>query len=396
MSLFQYTFLGMKVKKIAPFEYNMNIVKKILAVVGTLLVLSIGGFLVWQNRPKPPVETKFVQSERGSENSEQSAKNTSNPEVVVKKPGNYALLDNPSHTYQTFNNCGPATLSMILGFYGKHVSQKELGDLMRPYQVSNGDNDDKTIFTYEFVEWAKKYNVEAIGRVNGDIDLLKTFTANGIPVVVKTWLHVNDDIGHFRIVRGFDEEKKVIIQDDSYEGPNRKISYFDFLSMWQPFNYNYIVIYKPEQKDLVEAIIGKELDEKVAWQNSLERALKESQLDSENVYPFFNMSTAYYHLGDYKNSVAAFEKVERSLPKRMLWYQIEPILSYKELGNYDRVFQITDNILQNGNRAYSELYQLRGEIYLIKGEREKAKSEFEQALTYNKYYEPAKEALSEF
>src|SRR3989344_6317376 len=372
----------------------MNIVKKILAIIGILLVASVGGYLVWQGRPRPPVESKFVQTERDSQSTEQGPKNIDEAEVVVKKPGNYALLDNPNHTYQTFNNCGPATLSMILSLYGKGVSQKELGDQMRPYQNPQGDNDDKTIFTYEFVDWAKKYNVNAIGRINGDIELLKTFTANGIPVVVKTWLHVNDDIGHFRIVRGFDENQQVIIQDDSYEGPNRKISYYDFLSMWQPFNYSYIIIYDDTKKDLVEAIIGEEIDEKIAWQNSLDRALKESQLDNESVYPFFNMSTSYYHGGDFKNSVAAFEKVEVRLPKRMLWYQIEPILSYKELGNYDRVFQITDNILQNGNRAYSELYQIRGEIYLIQGEREKAKAEFELALTYNKNYKPAKEALT--
>jgi len=110
---------------------------------------------------------------------------------------------------------------MMLSWYGRDVSQKELGDAMRPYQVPSGDNDDKTIFTYEFVEWAKKYGLESIGRVNGDIELLKTFTANGIPVVVKTWLHVDDDIGHFRIVRGFDERKQVIIQDDSYEGDDK-------------------------------------------------------------------------------------------------------------------------------------------------------------------------------
>ena len=106
------------------------------------------------------------------------------------------------------------------------------------------------------------------------------------------------------------------------------------------------------------------------------------------------MSTSYYHIGDFQNSVAAFEKVESRLPKRMLWYQIEPILAYKKLGNYSRVFQIIENVLNNGNRAYSELYQIRGEIYLEQGNKEAARREFELALQYNKNYEPAKEALS--
>lgn len=368
--------------------------KKLIFVL--VAILLIGGVLLWSKRPSPAIETKFVTDVRedlvptaGKFQESDESKST----VEIKEPGSTALVSNLRHTYQTFNNCGPATLSMILGWYGKNVSQSELADKMRPYQNQKGDNDDKTIFTYEFVDWAKEYGFEAIGRVNGDIELLKKFTSNGIPVVVKTWLHVNEDIGHFRIVRGFDESKKVIIQDDSYEGPNKKFSYFDFLSMWQPFNYSYIVVYKPEQKSLVEAVLGSETDEKVAWSNALDRAKRESQLTADNVYPWFNTSTAYYHLDDYQNSVLAFEKVESRLPKRMLWYQIEPIQSYEKLGNYDRVFSIIARVLENGNRAYSELYQIRGEIYLEQGKKDLARKEFEQALVYNKYFKKAQVSL---
>ena len=367
--------------------------RKLAVIVVSLSLVSLA-MVYWIMRPRPALETKFIQNTRPTifESPEQEEKEIA--DLEVREPQNSAILDNPKHVYQTFNNCGPATLSMILSWFGKNVSQKELGDQMRPYQIASGDNDDKTIFTYEFVEWAKRHGLEAVSRVNGDIELLKTFTTNGIPVVVKTWLHVGEDIGHFRIVRGFDEERQVVIQDDSYEGPNKKISYYDFLSMWQPFNYAYVIVYTSEQKDLVEKIIGEEVEEKSAWQNALERAGKESQLDPENVYPLFNMSASYYHLNDYENSVTAFEKAEGRLPKRMLWYQTEPILSYKELGNYDRVFQITDNVLNSGNRAYSELYQIRGEIYLTQGERQKAKEEFGKAVLYNKNFEPAKNSLN--
>src|SRR3990167_1914746 len=368
--------------------------KNFVLLITALFIIVAIGILFLQSQKKPPLETKFVQrAEEQSKDSGVENNGKLQSDIQIKDPGTYTLVSNPKHTYQTFNNCGPATLSMILSFYGRDVSQKELGEQMRPYQISSGDNDDKTIFTYEFVEWAKKYGSESIGRVNGDIELLKTFTTNRIPVVVKTWLHVDDDIGHFRIVRGFDERKQVIIQDDSYEGPNKKISYYDFLSMWQPFNYAYIIVFTPDNKDLVEAIIAGELDEKVVWQNALTRAQKESELDSENVYPIFNMITSYYHLGEYQKSVTEFEKVESRLPKRMLWYQIEPIQAYKELGNYDRVFQISENILENGNRAYSELYQIKGEIYLAQGNKDKARQQFELAVKYNQNFELAKASL---
>lgn len=367
--------------------------KKHILGLSAILFVALASFFLYQNRPRPAVETKFVQNVR--EKVEETVRNPSSQDVQIVEPGNYALLENPRHVYQTFNNCGPATLSMTLSWYGINVSQEELGNRMRPYQNPEGDNDDKTIFTYEFVDWAEEYDLEAVGRVNGDIELLKTFTANEIPVVVKTWLNPGEDIGHFRLIRGFDEERQEIIQDDSYHGPNKRIPYYDFLSMWQPFNYDYMVVYEPELEDKVEAIIGSEIDEETAWENALGRADREKELDQGNPYPLFNISTASYHLGDYARSIEAFEEAEEDLPRRMLWYQIEPILSYKAVGDFDRVFEITDKILNNGNRAFSELYLVRGEIYLDQGHPDLAREQFELAVQYNENLEEAREALSD-
>lgn len=365
--------------------------------IGFLLagIIAAGGFYAYQNRPRPALETKFVpalrQNPQGDMATDGQAKlPDSNVEVIT--PPESVNLGSFNHSYQTFNNCGPTTLSMALGWHGKNVSQKELGDLMRPWQVAGGDNDDKTIFTDEFVAWAKEYGYEAIARPNGDIETLKLFTANGIPVVVKTMLHSYDDVGHFRIVKGYDEARDVIIQDDSFEGPNREFPYYDFLTLWQPFHYVYIVVYTPEEADLVEAIIGSEIDEELAWENTLTRAKEESTL-TDTTFPEFNMSVANYYLGNFEESVRNFESIQSTLPRRMLWYQLEPILAMQELGQYDKIFAISERILNGGNRAFSELYQIRGEVYLAQGNVDAARAEFEKAVHYNVNYQPAKNAL---
>ncbi len=361
--------------------------KKIIAAIFLLVTVIVSAVLLLLNKPRPALETKFAPAS----SSVPIASATQG--IGYKNPPESVNLGSLNHTYQTFNNCGPATLSMALGWLGKNVSQKELGDKMRPWQVEDGDNDDKSIFTSEFVDWAHEYGFEALARPNGDIETLKRFTANGIPVVVKTYLHLNDDIGHFRIVKGFDEREQVIIQDDSFEGPNRRISYFDFLSLWQPFHYVYIIVYTPEQSELVNAILAEAAIEENSWESLITRSKKEAQLTPDSVYPIFNIAVASYYLGDYEKTVESFEKVEGRLPKRMLWYQLEPLLAYQKLGQHDKIFSISEKILNGGNRAYSELYQIRGEIYLAQGNRDAAREEYQKAVSYNVNYEAAKTAL---
>ena len=313
-------------------------------------------------------------------------------EEPTKLPDAYTI---PSKSFvsQTFNNCGPATLSMILSYSGINVSQIELGQIMRPYQNPVGDNDDKSVSVKEFVSQAKEYNVNSLERPNGSIEILKELVSNDIPVVVRTWLHPNEDIGHFRVVRGYDDTTRTLIQDDSYEGPNLTYDYDTFLSMWQPFNYGYILVYPPAKQDIVEKILGEDFDQTSAYRNSIKRAEKELQNNPDSIYSRFNLSTAYYYLDDQKRSVEEFEKVQHQLPSRMLWYQIEPIRAYEAAGNKDRVFTFSDMILSNNNRAFSELYMLKGKILEKEGNKEAAKIEYEQAMFYNVNYQDAKDAF---
>lgn len=360
--------------------------------------IAAGGILAYQNRPRPPVESKFVQNVREATSEPDSLETAENSHirsestVEVKTPPESINLGSFNHSYQTFNNCGPTTLSMALGWYGENVSQKELGDKMRPYQVANGDNDDKAVFMNEFVMWANEYGYEAITRPNGDIETLKRFTANGFPVVVKTMLEPTDDVGHFRIIKGYDEARDVIIQDDSYQGPNREFAYYDFLELWQPFHYVYLVVYKPEEAALVEAIIADEMDEQVAWKNTLLRAEREAEL-TDSSFPEYNMAVANYYLGNYEESVAKYESVAGSLPKRMLWYQLEPIWAMQKLKQHDKILALSQRILDGGNKAFSELYLIRGEVYLAQGNKDAARAEFEKAVQYNVNYQPARDAL---
>ncbi len=313
--------------------------------------------------------------------------------ISLSKPPVQKTLKNDYHIFQTFNNCGPASLSMTLSYFGIKVSQKEIGDDLRPYQNPQGDNDDKSVTLNELAEKAKEYGLIPYHRQNGNIELLKYFITYDIPVITFTWTKPNEDIGHYRVVKGFDETSNELIQDDSLQGKNLRFKYDDFNVLWHKFNYEYLVLVPKDKVGIAEAILGDNKEESKSWKNAVEILTKFLERNPDDVPARFSLSISYYYTGEYKKSTKQFEMVQNKLSKRALWYQIEPIQAYFEMENYNKVMEISENILNNGNRAFSELYMLRGRIYLIKGDLKKAKAEFEKAVYYNKNIEEAKETL---
>lgn len=303
-------------------------------------------------------------------------------------------LQNEYHIFQSFNNCGPASLSMMLSYFGIEKSQEELGEELRPYQNPEGINDDKSVTMEEITNKAAEFNLVAYHRPNGDIELLKKFIANDIPVLTRTWLNENEDIGHYRIVKGYDEETETLIQDDSYQDKNLTYSYESFNNLWEKFNFEYVVLVPKEKQQLAEQIIGEDVDKRIAWQNAVMLSQEKLEKNPDDIYSRFNLSVAYYNLGEYQKTVTEYEKVEGQLPFRTLWYQIEPLLGYYELGRDDKVLELTDRILSNENAAFAELYLLRGKIYEKQKNLELAKQEFEYAILYNRHLEEAQESYN--
>ena len=141
-------------------------------------------------------------------------------------------------------------------------------------------------------------------------------------------------------------------------------------------------------------ILAEEIDEQASWKNAVTNATEYLQENPDDVNMRFARSVAYYHTGDYQKAVEDYEAIRDKLPSRALWYQIEPILAYEALENYDEVFRITDYILSNQNRAFSELYVIRGNVNKKQENIEAARNEYEKAIFYNVNNRKATEALS--
>lgn len=365
----------------APPRHNHTIGLALL----TVILASSVTFLISQREPSTsllPAPSSIPQSSPRTVPSD-SLKPTPSPQASLTPIPASKTISGGTHTFQTFNNCGPAALSMTLSLFGITESQQTLGRELRPYQNQRGDNDDKSVTLQEVSARAKEYGFLTYLRPGGKPEMIEQFIALDIPVIARTWLTPTEDIGHFRVIKGYNQSTQTFIQDDSLQGKNLSYSYSDFGELWSAFNYEFLVLVPQEKQAQAERILNGILDEKQAWQNALQLAKVEAERDPNNVYPLFNQSVALYHLGEYEESVRIFEQVRDRLPFRMLWYQLEPILSYYRLGEYDIVLRMADGILNNQNRAYSELHQLKGDIFELQGNGAAAESAYAAARLYN-------------
>lgn len=312
---------------------------------------------------------------------------------VLKTPPQSKILPGGTHVFQTFNNCGPASLSMALSYYGISKTQKELGDDLRPYQNSQGINDDKSVTLEELGEKAKEYDLIPFHRPGGNPEIIKYFITYDLPIIARTWTQPQEDIGHYRVIKGYDEDTQEIIQDDSLQNKNLRFSYSEFDLLWEKFNFEYLVLVPKDKVEIAKSILGENANLLKSWENAAEQARKKLEINPSDANMRFNLSVAIYNIGDYQGAIEEYEKVEDQLPFRALWYQIEPILAYQKVGNYDKVFQISNRILKNGNKAFSELYILRGQIYAQQGKRQEAVEELQKAVFYNQNSMLAQQAL---
>ena len=330
---------------------------------------------------KPTEKTKLIEIPKIIENTEK---------IEVGEVGSSALLPGAKWVPQTFNNCAPATTSMILQYFGHTVGQ----DVTKADLRTN--EDDKNVFTYEIRDYLKsKYDIDSKLFYNGDIDRIKILLANGFYVMAEDWLHPNEDIGHVTIIRGFDDVQGVFIADDSYIGVSIVYKYDEFdKTQWKAFNREYLPIYNAEQEKLLMEIVGEDWDADTKYRKAVERAKTEIAENDRDMYAFFNLGTSYFALGDYDNAREAFEK-SRALgwPRRMLWYQIQPVQTLNELGDYGGALELAD-IGLSGNDSFAELHAEKAKSYIGLGEKDRAKQEAEKAIFYSPDLKSAQDILS--
>jgi len=303
-----------------------------------------------------------------------------------------------THIKQGWNNCGPANVTMALSYYGWREDQDYAAGFLRP------DEEDKNVSPGEIVNFINEQTgVRAVTRIGGDLDLLKQFIVNNIPVIIERSYAPEgyDWIGHYQTVVGYDDSARIFYVYDSYlgtgvAGAGLTESYTDFDSEWQAFNRVFIAIYEPAREAVVQSILGERTDVMRANEIALETARGEARADRQNPFAWFNMGTALTKLGRYDEAARYFDEARRlNLPFRMLWYQFYPFQAYYEIGRYDDVIALVNNNLVNGGQYVEETYYWQGRVLAAQGSRTEAAAAFQRALVGNPRFAAAQQALNE-
>ena len=260
-------------------------------------------------------------------------------------------LDPPEYVRQDINNCGPATLAMYLSYYGWEGDQFEIQGVIKPERADRNVNiEELAYYAWNYAGW-----INLIYRVDGDVELLKTLIANGIPVMIEEgnvlaeqyW--PDDDMwaGHFLLLTGYDDAQNAFYAQDSFRQADLLVDYDATDQSWKHFNRVYLIAYLPYQEETVISILGEDWDADINRQNALETAQAEIDAAPEDSLAWFNLGSNLVYFERYAEAGEAYDQARTlGLPQRMFRYQFGAFHAYFQAGRYDELLALAEHTLQ--------------------------------------------------
>jgi hypothetical protein len=304
------------------------------------------------------------------------------------------------HEYQKWNNCGPATLSMGLSFWGWEGDQLPVAAFTKP------NPRDKNVMPYElanFVNGSPGCGHRPADRRPGSPQVADRRRLPGHPREGIRGLRLRGLDGPYAVVTGYDDARQRVMTQDSYISSNFPFAYDDLMKYWRDFNYVYLVVYPPDREAEVLRLLGPNADETAAYQAAAQRASDEIyQLTGrDQLFAWFNRGTNLAELQDYAGAAAAYDSYllldaqmaiddPEHRPYRMLWYQTGPYKAYYGTGRYTELINLaTVTLGAMSEPVLEESYYWRGLAREAVGDVPGAIEDLRTALEMHPGFEPA-------
>jgi len=136
--------------------------------------------------------------------------------------------------HQTPGFCGPASLKMVLDYYGISVSEAEIAGI-------SGASREKGTPIEGLIKAARHFGFQVFLKKNSTLDDLRYFVKREIPVIVDWFL---EDEGHYSVVVDIDK-KNIVLMDPFLKRVfiyvrKRKMPLEKFFKVWFDFPGKFI------------------------------------------------------------------------------------------------------------------------------------------------------------
>ena len=303
----------------------------------------------------------------------------------------------PEYELQDMNNCGPASLTMALRYYGWDGDQFDISEVIKPIpQDRNVNPEEMVYYVRNYAGWLR-----AEYRVNGSLLLLKKLIAAGYPVLIEETFHFdepyypNDDLwaAHYMLLTGYDDAEGVFIGQDSFHGVNQKLPYESLEEDWRPFNHVYLLIYLPDDEAELQDLLGDDWGEEKNRENARQASLRATASNPDDAFAWFNLGSNLLYFEQYTESANAYDEARAlGLPHRMMRYQFGPFIASFQDHRTEDLLALTEYALQRTPNS-EEALLWHGWALLQQGDASGAIVDWELALKHRPNYFDAEYAL---
>ncbi len=316
--------------------------------------------------------------------------------TALPAPPPAVFLEPMKHWYQGWNQCAEMSASMALSYFGINLDPNNVTAELRP---KNGPTGTKNVEFPRIVEFLQGQGVHAQAFQGGTPERVKRLVSLGVPVIVGQWQNRGDHagIGHWRVVRGYDDAKASFIVNDSMIDPASPVPYAEFDDLWPVYDYVYIPVWNDRLASRVQSVMGEEMDPKVNIARTITYDQKRIEQQPTNAELYFALGGAYFQAGDEAKALDYYHRAKTmGLIQKYpwtLWYQSWPVTALVDTGAYDEAMQTAqDNI--NSAKTFAIMHYERGRVFELRGDLTGAKREYQMALGDDKNDKDAQDALA--
>lgn len=163
-------------------------------------------------------------------------------------PAGYILSGMPL-VHQTYNACGPASITQVLGYFGIGASLADVSRLTRPSERSY-------MTAQAIVDFAPRVGLEARLYRGGSLQTVRAAIRARLPLIaLQSHVTATQVIPHWRVVTGYDDARGQVYLMDPLLG-YVLMSYADFNRVWADHQGEFAVMYPPGWRETVRKVIG--------------------------------------------------------------------------------------------------------------------------------------------